>query len=118
MSTTPGAERAASDSAQAETTCRPMVMVASPRLVLGLQLTPVLGILGTLALYWSRGWRDGLFLLGVLLMLGALGGFRVLRARLVDRVERQLVLHGLQASRARARAHSDVDRLLRVGRAG
>ena len=120
MSSRYGADRArshATDSAQDDATAS-MVVLASPPLLMSLQLMPVVGILGVLALYWSRSWRDALFLLGSLLVLGALGTFRVLRARLVERVEQQLIVQGLVASRARTRARRDVDRLLRLERPG
>jgi hypothetical protein len=83
------------------------------QLVLALQATPLLGVAGAIALYWSNGGRgDALFGLGVLLLVSSVVAFQQLRARLVAHLEHAARLSGAAPRRAREEASSMVDKLV------
>jgi hypothetical protein len=90
------------------------VVVASPSTVLALQSTKLAGVLGVLALYWSRGSHASWFVGGLTLLVASVVTFRWLRARLIARTEHVWMLRGARAGRARTWATRDVDRLLRI----
>ena len=95
--------------AKAGLDARHSVLVASTYTLLALQSTKLMGVMGALALYWSRGSRADLFLLACVLLVAAVVAFRWLRARLIARLEQHLMLCGERVTAARARAARQVD---------
>jgi len=84
-------------------------------LVVALHATPLLGVAGAIALYWSTGThRDVMFAVGMLLLLCAVAAFQKLRARLIRRFELPAHKAGLSKRQAHEDAVRAVDRLIRA----
>lgn len=80
-----------------------------------LHFTPLLGVAGVIALYWSSGGpRDIMFAVGMLLLLSAVAAFQQLRTRLVASLAVSSLREGLPDREAYQRAELAADKLIRA----
>jgi len=87
---------------------------AAARLLLLLHATPLLGVAGAIALYWSSdGPRDVMFAVGMLLLLSGVTAFQQLRSRLVARLALPALREGVPRPQALQHAELAADKLIR-----
>lgn len=88
---------------------------AAARLLVLLHASPLLGVAGAIALYWSSdGPRDVMFAVGMLLLLGAVAAFQQLRSRLVARLALPALREGVPSRQAHQDAELAADKLIRA----